>query len=114
MTPHVCLERPHLRLSPFAIEGSGFPEAASDSREQRGRRSGFGREQILLVEDDRGVQNVLQGILENEGYAATTAENGRRALQTLNTAAPPDLIILDLRMPVMDGWEFRAAQKKDS
>jgi signal transduction histidine kinase len=51
--------------------------------------------------------------LEEEGYAVTTAENGRRALDRLHSGGPPDLIVLDLRMPIMDGWQFRAAQKAD-
>ncbi len=71
------------------------------------------REQILLVEDDRSIRSALQGVLEDEGYRVTTAENGRQALDSLRSGPAPDLIVLDLRMPVMDGWEFRAAQKGD-
>src|SRR6185503_8169000 len=51
--------------------------------------------------------------LEEEGYSVTTAENGRRALEHLRSGGIPDLIVLDLRMPIMDGWQFRAAQKAD-
>ena len=61
----------------------------------------------------RSIRTALQGILEDEGYAVTTAENGRQALERLRSTTAPDLIVLDLRMPVMDGWEFRAAQKSD-
>jgi two-component system cell cycle sensor histidine kinase/response regulator CckA len=68
---------------------------------------------ILLVEDDHAIRDALQGILEDEGYAVVTAENGHEALQRLHTHPAPDLIVLDLRMPVMDGWQFRAAQKGD-
>jgi CheY-like chemotaxis protein len=55
----------------------------------------------------------LQGILEDEGYGVATAENGRQALERLRAGAAPDLIVLDLRMPIMDGWEFRALQKRN-
>jgi signal transduction histidine kinase len=72
-----------------------------------------GSRKILLVEDDRSIRDALQGLLEEEGYGIATAENGRQALELLKTSAAPDLIVLDLRMPVMDGWQFRAAQKND-
>jgi signal transduction histidine kinase len=77
------------------------------------RWSGAAHERILLVEDDRGIRDVLRGILEEEGYAVTVAENGRRALEYLKSGGVPDLIVLDLRMPIMDGWQFRAEQKAD-
>ena len=81
---------------------------------RRDRLPATPRQQILLVEDDRDIRSSVQEVLEDEGYAVATAENGRQALETLRSGAAPDLIILDLRMPVMDGWEFRAAQKSDS
>jgi signal transduction histidine kinase len=86
-------------------------EGPGDGRQPR--PAGGAREQILLVEDDRSIRSALQGILEDEGYLITTAENGRQALECLRSGPAPDLIVLDLRMPVMDGWEFRAAQKSD-
>jgi signal transduction histidine kinase len=67
----------------------------------------------LLVEDDSGIREAVSEILEEEGYAVAVAENGREALDSLQSGDVPDLIILDLRMPVMDGWEFRAVQKND-
>lgn len=70
-------------------------------------------ETILVVEDDRGIRLNLQELLEEEGYRVTTAENGREALSRLRSEVVPDLILLDLRMPVMDGWEFRTEQKND-
>lgn len=68
---------------------------------------------ILLVEDDRSIREAVQSVLEDEGYGVIQAENGRDALDRLRAGALPDLVVLDLRMPVMDGWEFRAAQKND-
>jgi signal transduction histidine kinase len=68
---------------------------------------------LLLVEDDSGVRSALAEALTDESYTVTTANNGREALARLRDAAPPDAIILDLMMPVMDGWEFRVAQRAD-
>jgi len=65
---------------------------------------------ILLVEDDAAAREALSDILRDEGYAVQTAENGRQALAYLESAARPCLILLDLVMPVMDGWEFRERQ----
>lgn len=113
MNPYAWVEQPNVLLTPFALGG---PSSSDPDGERVGRRSrppGAPREQILLVEDDRSIRNALQGILEDEGYAVTTAENGRQALDQLRASAAPKLIVLDLRMPVMDGWEFRAAQKSD-
>jgi signal transduction histidine kinase len=87
-------------------------DSSSEGGRPTRRRSGA-PEHILLVEDDRSIRIALQGILEDEGYSVTAADNGRQALEHLQSNVAPDLIVLDLRMPVMDGWEFRAAQKND-
>jgi CheY-like chemotaxis protein len=69
---------------------------------------------ILVVEDDEDAREALIAILEMRGYSAVPASNGREALNYLQSAPDrPDLIILDLWMPVMDGWRFRKEQKKD-
>jgi CheY-like chemotaxis protein len=67
---------------------------------------------ILLVEDDSGIREVLAEILREAGYEVATATNGRDALDRLREASTPDLIVLDLRMPTMDGLEFLAIQKE--
>jgi CheY-like chemotaxis protein len=64
------------------------------------------RAQILIVEDDAEVLEAMSEALAEEGYAVATAKNGQEALDYLDSARPPDLIILDLTMPVMDGREF--------
>jgi CheY-like chemotaxis protein len=71
-------------------------------------------ERVLVVEDDRDVRESLMFVLESEGYGTVGAADGREALTTL--AAPDSfcVILLDLMMPVMDGWAFRVAQQKDS
>jgi len=68
---------------------------------------------ILLVEDDPDIRVSLQSILTDEGFDVVGCTNGREALERLGTMPPPDLIILDLMMPVMDGWQFRIEQKND-
>ena len=68
---------------------------------------------ILLVEDDPDIRVSLQGILTDEGFDVVGCTNGREALERLGGMSPPDLIILDLMMPVMDGWQFRIQQKND-
>jgi len=68
---------------------------------------------ILLVEDDAGARDALSDILRDEGFEVATAENGREALSYLETAPAPCLILLDLVMPVMDGWEFRERQLRE-
>ncbi len=68
---------------------------------------------VLLVEDDDGAREALSDCLEMEGFSVVSARNGREALDYLHHAPLPKVILLDLFMPVMTGWEFRAAQKKD-
>ncbi len=70
---------------------------------------------ILLVEDDDALRQVLAEVLSDEGFRVDSAANGQDALDHLKgTGASPDLILLDLVMPVMDGWAFRDAQRTDA
>jgi CheY-like chemotaxis protein len=64
---------------------------------------------VLVVDDDPGVREVLELSLLTEGYEVQAAANGREALAVLQRWRP-DLILLDLMMPVLDGWSFRAEQ----
>jgi len=68
---------------------------------------------ILVVEDDEDAREAMVALLQMKGYRAVPAGNGREALDYLDQAAAPDLIILDLWMPVMDGWHFRSEQIKN-
>jgi len=69
---------------------------------------------IFIIEDDEPIGEVLKELLVDEGYDVHTAENGDVALKILQEGTyVPDLILLDLMMPVMDGVEFRKAQLKD-
>jgi two-component system chemotaxis response regulator CheY len=70
--------------------------------------------EILIVEDDSSIQAVLRQILEIEGYSIATADNGEEALDVLASLDPvPKLILLDLMMPVMTGWEFAQLVQKN-
>jgi CheY-like chemotaxis protein len=70
---------------------------------------------VLVVEDDVDILRAIVQVLEDEGYAVRVAANGQAALDTLRAPGTslPCLILLDLMMPVMDGWGFRAAQLRD-
>lgn len=61
---------------------------------------------ILVVEDDKDLCDAYEIILSSAGYAVRTAENGKEALESVDKKGDPDIIFLDLRMPVMDGIEF--------
>ncbi len=60
---------------------------------------------VLVVDDDEGIRDMLAMALADEGYQVDTAAHGAAALAVLD-AATPDVILLDMRMPIMDGWEF--------
>jgi CheY-like chemotaxis protein len=68
---------------------------------------------VLIVDDDRAILSGLSELLEGEGYAVATATDGLEALAQLRAGLRPCVILLDLMMPVMDGWDFRYEQLKD-
>lgn len=65
---------------------------------------------VLVIDDDLPIRTTLRVLLESEGYAVLTAANGRDGLETLRLNPQVKLILLDLMMPVMDGWEFLEAK----
>jgi len=69
---------------------------------------------ILIVDDDRDILDLERFILESEGYRVWIAENGLVALDKIKASGLPDLIILDMVMPVMNGWEFAKALRGSS
>jgi CheY-like chemotaxis protein len=81
-----------------------IPEQRRPTRESR---------RILIVEDDADLREALSEVLRDEGYAVTSAADGQEALDRLRREQRPSLILLDLTMPVMNGWQFRAEQRQD-
>ena len=65
---------------------------------------------ILVVDDDQAIRITVAEILELEGHSVAQAQHGRAALEEI-WRRPPDLIFLDMRMPVMDGWTFAATYR---
>jgi len=70
---------------------------------------------ILIIEDDADIREITKLFLRMQGHTALTAENGKEGLELLESGERPCVILLDLMMPVMDGWAFAEAvsQNKD-
>ena len=68
---------------------------------------------VLIVEDDADLREMMAQLLQLEGYKAEAVANGHDALRYLESGDRPEVILLDLMMPVMDGWEFRRRQVQD-
>ena len=68
---------------------------------------------VLIVEDDRNIAELLQMYLEKEGYSVTVAGDGGQGLAKFH-AIQPDLVLLDVMMPVMDGWSVCRAIRTES
>jgi len=71
-------------------------------------------ERILIVDDDAGSRTALENVLRDEGFDVVAVDSGAAALDELRSASPPCLIVLDLMMPGMDGWDLRHEQKRDA
>jgi CheY-like chemotaxis protein len=67
---------------------------------------------LLVVDDDRDVREALRTALENEGYTVAVAANGAEAIHKM-AERPPRLVLLDLMMPVVDGWEVLDRMRDD-
>jgi CheY-like chemotaxis protein/CBS domain-containing protein len=98
------------------VDEPATPIGAEDEWEEQAKTSPVlraveGARKVLVVEDDATICESLVEILEEEGYAGLKALNGRQALDALeHLPTRPGLILLDLMMPEMNGWEFRRAQ----
>ena len=68
---------------------------------------------ILLIEDDEDIRDDLAELLMDEGYRVITTSNGQEAWDELESGVDPTVIVLDLMMPVMSGWDFRQRQLSD-
>ncbi len=65
---------------------------------------------VLIVDDEPNIRGFLRLALEDEGYRVDTVTNGQEALERVRRS-PPDAVLLDLMMPVVDGWSFLAARR---
>jgi CheY-like chemotaxis protein len=75
--------------------------------------NGGGARHVLVVEDDQDIRESVAEVLQDEGYQVSTAADGQQALDLLGGGErPPDIILLDLMMPVMSGFQFREEQLK--
>lgn len=95
-----------------ASEGSEFDRPRSFAAPEQSRGDEHGG-YVLLVEDDADLRDTLSDILTFEGFRVATAAHGKAALEYLRRNPAPALILLDLMMPVMSGWEFRSTQLQD-
>src|ERR1043165_4989775 len=68
---------------------------------------------VLIIDDDVASRKALAEVLTDEGYSVATASDGADGLTYLRQGHRPRIILLDLMMPGVDGWDFRAAQKRD-
>src|SRR3712207_9480743 len=68
---------------------------------------------VLVVDDEPLIAMALEAALEDAGYAVATAANGRQGLERLAGAPRPDVVLLDMMMPVMGGAAMRAAMAAD-
>ncbi len=68
---------------------------------------------IVLVEDDDGIRETMAALLEDEGYRVVPAANGEEGLAALRGTGDPCLVLLDLWMPVMNGWQMLEAMRDD-
>ena len=76
--------------------------------------SGAGASTVLVVDDDKKICEMISAVLAGQGYETAIAGNGKEALAYLKKSPrPPKLILLDLMMPEMTGWEFRRLQQED-
>jgi CheY-like chemotaxis protein len=84
--------------------------ANGDARDPRDAPGGW----VLVVDDDADIREALVDVLGDAGYPVRVAASGIEALEVLAGSPPPALILLDLMMPGMDGFGFRAAQAADA
>jgi two-component system response regulator CpxR len=71
------------------------------------------RPDVLVVDDEVDIRETMRAVLEAEGYRVATAADGREALDKLKREPPPKLVLLDLTMPVMNGYELLEEMKND-
>jgi excisionase family DNA binding protein len=97
-----------------ASEDEGAP-AGTNASSTRSRKSARRDHVVMVIDDEALVRDTLGDFLADEGYRVLLASNGAHALKLLATAAiKPSVILLDLKMPDVDGWQFRELQLRDA
>jgi CheY-like chemotaxis protein len=72
------------------------------------------RSRVLVVDDDEAIRDAMREALEEDGYDVVTAGNGVEALEVLQAVPAPSAIVVDMMMPIMDGWQLVQRLKSDS
>ena len=104
---------PWLTISARSGWAEDQPGESERTQEQGGHRPGVSTCRVLVVDDDEVILAAVSGVLGQEGYRVETATNGSEALDVVEHNHP-DLVLLDMRMPVLDGWGFaRALRERD-
>jgi CheY-like chemotaxis protein len=98
-------------LAPAESEPPARPRRESQSGSNH--RSTAKHCPVLIVEDDSDLREMMAQLLTLEGFQSAAVANGKEALRYLSAGDTPNVILLDLMMPVMDGWEFRRVQQAD-
>jgi CheY-like chemotaxis protein len=111
--PYLTFVQRDRHHSPFSGGGGQVVGGrVNEGRERQERADEWGL--VLVVDDDADIRDAVRGVLEDEGYATLEASHGREALELLRQAkVKPDLILLDLMMPTMDGWQLRTRLRED-
>jgi CheY-like chemotaxis protein len=104
----MALRIPDTRRGAAQLAGHAGP-GTDPAAQPADLRAAQTRRRVLVIDDDPDLRELLSVVLKSEGYDVQTAENGAAGFSVLRTLVP-DLIILDLLMPVMNGWQFREAQ----
>ncbi len=78
-----------------------------------GQKKARARRTVLIIDDEPDIREIFETLLGHDGYDVLTASDGAEAMDLLHDGARPDVILLDLMMPQMDGWQFRVAQRND-
>ena len=105
----VCPGTERHRLAPLKVAPWVQPHRSAEGDQKDVGAASF----VLIVDDDPDLLDVTSFVIENEGMAVETARNGEQALALLGTGRLPAVVLLDLMMPVMNGWEFLAAIAND-